>query len=79
MSAGVSNATQLCVCAADMVPEAGPEVEGLKPEAADEDMGEPPVKVPRSRWLDEDVEEEPAEPLNKVTSLVSSISQHVSF
>ena len=30
------------------------------------------VKVPRSRWLDEDIEEEPEEPLNKVTFL----SQH---
>ena len=61
-----------------MIPEAGPEVEGLKPEAADEDMGEPPVKVPRSRWLDEDIEEEPEEPLNKVTFLVSTMPQHVS-
>lgn len=41
-------------------------------------MGEAPVKVPRSRWLDEDIEEEPEEPLNKVTFLVSTMPQHVS-
>jgi len=37
-----------------------------KPEAADEDMADPPVKVPRSRWLDEEPEEEEPEPVNKV-------------
>ena len=47
-----------------------PEVDAMgdesKPELADEDMVDPPVKAPRSRWLDEELEEEEPEPVNKV-------------
>lgn len=42
------------------------EEEEPKPEAADEDMADPPVKVARSRWLDEEPEEEVPDPVNKV-------------
>ena len=37
-----------------------------KPEAADEDMVDPPVMAPRSRWLDDEPEEEEPGPVNEV-------------
>ncbi len=45
-----------------------------KPDAADEDMADPPVKIARSRWLDEEPEEEPPEPVNKVRTAVVRIA-----
>ena len=48
------------------MPETAAADEDPKPDAADEDMADPPVKVARSRWLDEDPEEDPPEPVNKV-------------
>ena len=49
------------------MPEAGAAEEEAKPEeVADEDMVDHPAKVPRSRWLDEEPEEEAPEPDNKV-------------
>lgn len=50
------------------MPETAAADEDPKPDAADEDMADPPVKVARSRWLDEEPEEEPHEALNKVHS-----------
>ena len=53
------------------MPEAGAAEQAPKPEeAADEDMVEPPVKVPRSRWLDEEPEEEAPEAVSKVGSIM---------
>ena len=42
-------------------------------EGADEDTGDdaPPVKAPRSRWLDEEQDEEAEAPLNKVCLLAA--------
>ena len=42
-------------------------------EGADEDTGDdaPPLKAPRSRWLDEEQDEEPEAPLNKVRLLAA--------
>ena len=57
-------AQSLCDCA-DMPAAAAAENES-KQEVADEDMVDPPVKVPRSRWLDEEPEEEEPGPVNKV-------------
>ena len=51
------------------MPEAGAAAAGeAGQEGADEDTGDdaPPVKAPRSRWLDEEQDEEPEAPLNKV-------------
>ena len=51
--------------AADM-PEGNSAIEEVKPKAADEDMADPPVRIPRSRWLDEEQDEEAEAPVNKV-------------
>ena len=48
------------------MPETAAAEDDAKADAADEDMADPPVKVARSRWLDEEPEEEPPETVNKV-------------
>ena len=64
------------------MPEAGAAAaDEARQEGADEDTGDdaPPVKAPRSRWLDEEQDEEPEAPLNKVcllAALHSCVSRH---
>ena len=54
--------------AAEMPEAAAAAADEARQEGADEDTGDevPPTKVPRSRWLDEEPDEEPEAPLNKV-------------
>ena len=57
------------------MPEAGAAAANeARQEGADEDTGDdvPPTKAPRSRWLDEEPEEEPEALLNKVRQLAAS-------